>query len=195
MNGFELRRMTAADAPLTVDWRVAQYGFDRAEVEQWVATLAFDWPLSVKAVGADGRVAGLLNMSSYRIEDEAEQMPVREPELLARLNALRYTAVFSFIVRADLRGTRLNHDMLTSIMPELRRRFDFVFVPVLHRLATHRYWRRWGALEFHRDAECVYYALPLGESQRLAISEIISNFAPALRNATEPQPQSKQATE
>lgn len=152
--------MTPADAPLTVDWLVRQYGFQRQEVEWWVANLHFNWPLSVKAV-ADGRVVGLLNMSDYRIEEETAQIVADEPELLRRLNAQRYTAVFSFIVAPEYRGTRLNYDMLMSIMPEMRERYDFVFIPVLHHLKTHQYWQRWGAREFYRDADCVYYMLPL----------------------------------
>ena len=157
---YSLYRMTAADAPLTVDWMVRQYGFDRAEVEGWVANLHFNWPLSVKAVES-GKVVGLLNMSDYRIEEETPLIAVEKPELLKELNAQRYTAVFSFIVAPAYRGTRLNYDMLTSIMPELRANYDFVFIPVLHRLKTHQYWQRWGAREFYRDADCVYYNLDL----------------------------------
>ena len=158
---YVLKRMTADDAPLTVDWMVHQYGFDRHEVETWVRDLHFNWPLSVKAVDTDGKVVGLLNMSDYRIEEESSQIATEAPDLLARLNARRYTAVFSFIVAEPYRGTRLNYDMLNSIMPELRSRYDFVFIPVLHRLKTHQYWQRWGATEFYRDAECVYYKLEL----------------------------------
>lgn len=158
---YTLHRMTAEDAPLTVDWMVRQYGFDRREVEGWVRELHFNWPLSVKAVDGQGGVIGLLNMSDYRIEEETGQIAIEKPNLLAALNAQRYTAVFSFIVAPEYRGTRLNYDMLTSIMPELKANYDFVFVPVLHRLKTHRYWQRWGAVEFYRDADCVYYRLPL----------------------------------
>lgn len=153
--------MTAADAPLTVDWLTRQYGFDRREVEGWVRNLHFDWPLSVKALDGQGRVVGLLNMSSYRIEEETPLIAIEKPDLLASLNAQRYTAVFSFIVAPEYRGTRLNYDMLMSIMPELKANYDFVFIPVLHRLKTHRYWQRWGATEFYRDADSVYYRLPL----------------------------------
>ena len=152
--------MTPADAPLTVDWLVRQYGFLRQEVEWWVRDLHFNWPLSVKAM-ADGRVVGLLNMSDYRIEEETEQIVREQPDLLRQLNAQRYTAVFSFIVAPEYRGTRLNYDMLMSIMPELKERYDFVFIPVMHRLKTHQYWQRWGAREFYRDTDCVYYMLPL----------------------------------
>lgn len=158
---YVLQRMTADDAPLTVDWMVHQYGFDRHEVETWVCDLHFNWPLSVKAVDTDGKVVGLLNMSDYRIEEESSQIATEAPDLLASLNARRYTAVFSFIVAEPYRGTHLNYDMLNSIMPELRSRYDFVFIPVLHRLKTHQYWQRWGATEFYRDAECVYYKLEL----------------------------------
>ena len=153
--------MTAADAPLTVDWMVRQYGFDRQEVEDWVQHLHFNWPLSVKALDGQGRVVGLLNMSDYRIEEETPLIAEEKPDLLASLNALRYTAVFSFIVAPECRGSRLNYDMLMSVLPELRSRYDFVFIPVMHRLSTHRYWQRWGAVEFYRDADCVYYRLPL----------------------------------
>ena len=153
--------MSPADAPLTVEWMSRQYGFDHTEVEGWVRDLHFNWPLSVKALDPDGEVIGLLNMSDYRIDEETEQIRHDAPGLLARLNALRYTAVFSFIVREDWRGTRLNYDMLASILPELRAGYDFVFIPVLHRLRTHRYWQRWGAREFYRDTDCVYYLLPL----------------------------------
>ena len=155
--------MTAADAPLTVDWMVRQYGFDRDEVEAWVRDLHFNWPLSVKATDDDGKVVGLLNMSDYRIEEETRQILVDAPDVLADLNARRYTAVFSFIVAEPYRSTRLNYDMLMSIMPELKARYDFVFIPVLHRLKTHQYWQRWGATEFYRDAECVYYKLELSK--------------------------------
>jgi hypothetical protein len=156
---YTLHRMTPADAPLTVEWMVRQYGFDRAEVETWVRDLHFNWPLSVKAVDENGKVIGLLNMSNYRIEEETEQILKDAPELLASLNAQRYTAVFSFIVAPDYRGTRLNYDMLMSIMPELKANYDFIFIPVMHRLKTHTYWQRWGATEFYRDAESVYYKL------------------------------------
>ena len=158
---YILQRMTADDAPLTVDWMVRQYGFDRTEVEGWVRELHFNWPLSVKAVDGQGAVIGLLNMSDYRIEEETAHIAVEKPDLLASLNSQRYTAVFSFIVAPEYRGTSLNYDMLMSIMPELKSKYDFVFVPVLHRLKTHRYWQRWGAVEFYRDADCVYYRLPV----------------------------------
>lgn len=156
---YILRRMTEADAPLTIDWMVRQYGFDRREVEEWVRTLKFNWPLSVKAIDENGDVIGLLNMSDYRIEEETVQIKKDNPELLSRLNSLRYTAVFSFIVRDDYRGTLLNYEMLTEIMPELKSDYDFIFIPVLHRLKTHEYWKRWGAKEFYRDSDCVYYQL------------------------------------
>ena len=156
---YTLHRMTPADAPLTVEWMVQEYGFDRAEVETWVHDLHFNWPLSVKAVDVDGNVIGLLNMSDYRIEEETPQILTDAPELLATLNTRRYTAVFSFIVARDYRGTRLNYDMLMSIMPELKAHYDSIFIPVMHRLKTHTYWQRWGATEFYRDSDCVYYIL------------------------------------
>lgn len=164
---YTLHRMSSADAPLTVDWMVRQYGFDRDEVEWWVSNLHFNWAMSVKAVlseegdeQADNQtVVGLLNMSDYRIEEETPQIKTDAPELLAQLDARRYLAVFSFIVAEEYRGTRLNYDMLMSIMPELKANYDFVFIPVLHRLKTHQYWQRWGATEFYRDSECVYYKL------------------------------------
>ena len=158
---YTLHRMTADDAPLTIDWMVRQYGFERAEVEAWVRDLHFNWPLSVKAVEAAGRVVGLLNISDYRIEEETPQILTDAPRLLASLNARRYTAVFSFIVAETYRGSRLNYDMLMSIMPELKAHYDFLFIPVMHRLKTHQYWQRWGATEFYRDTECVYYKLDL----------------------------------
>ena len=154
-----IERMTEADASITTDWMVRQYGFDCAEVEDWVRNLHFNWPLSVKALDENGNVIGLLNMSDYRIEEETPQILKDEPELLKSLNAQRYIAVFSFIVAEKYRGTSLNYDMLMSIMPELRSNYNFVFIPVLHRLKTHKYWQRWGAKEFYRDADCVYYIL------------------------------------
>ena len=153
--------MTEDDASLTVDWMVRQYGFDHAEVESWVQNLHFNWPLSVKALDENGNVMGLLNMSDYRIEEETPQILKDKPELIKSLNAQRYIAVFSFIVAEKYRGTRLNYDMLMSIMPELKTHYDFIFIPVLHRLKTHRYWQRWGATEFYRDADCVCYKLDL----------------------------------
>lgn len=161
---YTLVRMTPDDAALTIDWMVRQYGFDPAEVEAWVRDLRFNWPLSVKAMDAEGNVIGLLNMSDYRIEEETPQILVDAPDLLADLNSLRYSAVFSFIVAEPYRGTRLNYDMLMSIMPELMARYDFIFIPVLHRLKTHQYWKRWGATEFYRDPECVYYKLLLSNN-------------------------------
>ncbi len=156
---YTLQRMTSADAPLTIEWMVREYGFDRAKVETWVRDLHFNWPLSIKAVDDNGNVIGLLNMSDYRIEEETPQILADAPKLLASLNARRYTAVFSFIVAPEYRGTRLNYDMLMSIMPELKARYDFIFIPVMHRLKTHAYWQRWGATEFYRDSESIYYKL------------------------------------
>ena len=83
------------------------------------------------------------------------------PDLLTTLNARRYTAVFSFIVAEQYRGSRLNYNMLMSVLPELKARYDFLFIPVLHCLKTHQYWQRWDATEFYRDAECVCYKLEL----------------------------------
>ena len=160
---YTLYRMTPADVPITVEWITRQYGFDRDEVEGWVRDLHFNWPLSVKAVDDKGDVIGLLNMSDYRIEEETAQIQKDNPDLLARLNSQHYTAVFSFIVREDYRGTRLNHDMLMEIMPELKANYDFIFIPVLHYLETHGYWQRWGAREFYRDTDCVYYLLPISQ--------------------------------
>ena len=156
-----LLRMTERDVPLTVDWMVRQYGFDRTEVESWVQDLHFNWPLSVKALDENGHVVGLLNMSDYRIEEETPQILIDNPELIKSLNAQRYIAVFSFIVAEKYRGTRLNYDMLMSIMPELKANYDFIFIPVLHRLKTHQYWQRWGAREFYHDEDCVCYKLDI----------------------------------
>lgn len=164
---YTLHRMSPADALLTVEWITRQYGFDRAEAEEWVRDLHFNWPLSVKALDEKGEVIGLLNMSDYRIEEETDQICRDAPDLLTRLNAMRYTAVFSFIVREDWRGTRLNYDMLTSILPELKADYDFVFIPVLHRLKTHQYWQRWGAREFYSDSDSVYYMLSLSQAAAL----------------------------
>jgi len=158
---YVLQRMTERDAPLTARWMVRQYGFDHAEVESWVQELRFNWPLSVKALDGDGQVIGLLNMSDYRIEEETPQILTDQPELIKNLNAQRYIAVFSFIVAEKYRGTRLNYDMLMSIMPELKANYDFIFVPVLHRLKTHQYWQRWGAKEFYHDEDCVCYKLDI----------------------------------
>ena len=163
---YTLQRMTPADASLTVDWMVREYGFDRVEVETWVHDLHFNWPLSVKAVDEAGRVIGLLNMSDYRIEEETERILTDAPELLASLNSQRYTAVFSFIVAEEYRGTRLNYDMLMSVMPQLKAGFDFIFIPVMHRLKTHAYWQRWGATEFYRDSDCIYYKLDISKSRQ-----------------------------
>ena len=156
-----IERMTPDDAPLTVDWMVRQYGFDRAEVESWVQDLHFNWPLSVKALDENGDIVGLLNMSDYRIEEETPQILKDQQELIKSLNAQRYIAVFSFIVAEKYRGTRLNYDMLMSIMPELKANYDFIFIPVLYRLKTHQYWQRWGAKEFYRDEDCVCYKLDI----------------------------------
>ena len=158
---YILQRMTEDDASLTVDWMVRQYGFDRAEVESWVQDLHFNWALSVKALDENGHVIGLLNMSDYRIEEETPQILKDKPELIKSLNAQRYIAVFSFIVAEKYRGTRLNYDMLMSIMPKLKTKFDFIFIPVLHRLKTHQYWQRWGAKEFYHDEDCVCYKLDI----------------------------------
>ena len=145
----------------TVDWMVRQYGFDRAEVEAWVQDLHFNWLLSVKALDENSHVIGLLNMSDYRIEEETPQILEDKPELIKSLNAKHYIAVFSFIVAEEYRGTRLNYDMLMSIMSELKTNYDFIFIPVLRRLKTHQYWQRWGAKEFYRDEHCVDYKLDI----------------------------------
>ena len=158
---YILQRMTEDDAPLTARWMVRQYGFDREEVESWLQDLHLNWALSVKALDENGHVIGLLNMSDYRIEEETPQILTDKPELIKDLNAQRYIAVFSFIVAEEYRGTRLNYDMLMSIMPELKANYDFIFIPVLHRLKTHQYWQRWGAKDFYRDEDCVDYKLDI----------------------------------
>ena len=160
---YTLQRMAATDATETVEWMTRQYGFDAAEVRDWVAHLHFNWPMSVKAVDETGATVGLLNMSDYRIEEETTVMMRENPGLLARLNALHYIAVFSFIVAEPFRGTRLNYDMVMSLWDDLQA-YDFVFIPVMHHLKTHSYWKRWGAVEFFRDEMSVYYMLPLSQA-------------------------------
>ena len=96
---YRLQRMTAADAAETVRWMVEEYGFAPTEVEEWVEHLHFNWPMSVKAVDAQGETIGLLNMSDYRIEEETVQMADEKPQLLHRLNAMRYTAVSRLLWR------------------------------------------------------------------------------------------------
>ena len=160
---YTLQRMAATDATETVEWMTRQYGFDAAEVRDWVAHLHFNWPMSVKAVDETGATVGLLNMSDYRIEEETAVMTRENPGLLAQLNALHYIAVFSFIVAEPFRGTRLNYDMVMSLWDDLQA-YDFVFIPVMHHLKTHSYWKRWGAVEFFRDEMSVYYMLPLSQA-------------------------------
>lgn len=162
---YTLQRMSPDDAQLTVAWMTRQYGFDPKEVEEWVKHLHFNWAKSVKAMDVEGEVIGLLNMSDYHVEEETDAIRSEQPELLARLNTLRYIAVFSFIVAEPYRGTRLNYDMMMSLWPDLQE-YDFVFIPVMHRLKTHNYWKRWGAVEFFRDAMSVYYMLPLSPSAK-----------------------------
>lgn len=166
-----LQRMTVADAAETVGWMVRQYGFDPAEVEEWVEHLHFNWGMSVKAVNADGETIGLLNMSDYHIEEETRQMADEQPVLLARLNDMRYIAVFSFIVAEEYRGSRLNYAMIMHIWHDLQA-YDFVFIPVMHHLKTHYYWKRWGAVEFYRDAMSVYYMLPISPAAKRLVETL-----------------------
>lgn len=164
-----LCRCTEADSGETVEWMTRQYGFERGEVESWVNGLHFNWPMSVKAVDMEGRTVGLLNTSDYRVEEETEQILRDKPALVAALGRLKSIAVFSFIVAEEYRHTRLNHEMLMEIWDDLQQ-YDFIFVPVMHRLKTHHYWQRWGAQEFYRDGESVYYLIPIN---REAVEEIM----------------------
>ena len=50
--------------------------------------------------------------------------------------------------------------------------FDFVFIPVMHRLKTHLYWQRWGAREFFRDNFSIYYMLPLSPQAKDLTSQL-----------------------
>ena len=163
-----LHRSTPDDLPETLEWMVRQYGFEREEVRFWLENLHINWPLSVKAVDEDGQTIGLLTMSDYRIEEETAQMAIERPNLLKALNQYRYTAVFSFIVAPERRGTTLNFDMMMNIAPELKK-YDFIFVPVMHHLKTHEYWKRWGAQLFYEDKECKYYLLPINPKVSEAI--------------------------
>ena len=159
-----LHRMSPDDSVETIEWITRQYGFEHSEVTWWVEHLHFNWPLSVKATDETGQTVGLLNMSDYRIEEETDAIVSEAPELLAQLNAMRYTAVFSFIIAEDYRHcTPLSHQMLMEIWDELEARYDFIFVPVMHRLTTHAFWKRRGAVEFFRDSQSVYYLIPLGQ--------------------------------
>lgn len=159
--------MTLADSGETIEWITRQYGFDRNEVTWWVENLHFNWPLSVKAVDENGKTVGLLNMSDYRIDEETEAIIHEKPNLLRQLNTLKYTAVFSFIVAEPYRHTPLNHRMIMDIWDELEQHYDFVFVPVMHSLKTHQYWKRRGAVEFFRDKMSIYYLIPLRNSTLL----------------------------
>lgn len=152
------RCLESRDKEETCTWMCRQYGFEWEPTMQWLTHLHINWPLSVRARQDDNTI-GLLTMSDYHIEEETEVMQQEQPELLAALNQYRYTAVFSFIVAPDHKGTKLNYDMLMNVMPELKQ-YDFIFVPVMHQLKTHTYWKRWGALFFYQDAISKYYLIP-----------------------------------
>lgn len=162
---YRLVRCTETDAAETVEWITRTYHFDPDEVAAWVRDLHFNWPLSVKALDADGATIGLLNMSDYRIEQETPTILTAAPSLWRQLDAMRYTAVFSFIVSEPYRHTILNHAMISSIYDVLCQ-YDFLYVPVMHRLLTHRYWKRRGAVEFYRDDETVHYLIPFSDQAR-----------------------------
>ena len=164
-----LVRCSQADSGETIDWITRQYDFDRGEVASWVSTLHFNWPMSVKAVDSEGRTVGLLNMSDYRVEEETEQILKDKPELVEGLGRLKSIAVFSFIVAEEYRHTRLNYQMIMELWPDLLL-YDFIFVPVMHHLQTHRYWQRWGAREFYRDALSVYYLIPFSDKAKHLIN-------------------------
>ena len=165
-----LLRMSPTDRDVTIDWITREYHFDRNTVTSWVDHLHFNWALSVKAINEKGDIIGLLNMSDYRIEEESESIISEKPELLAKLNRMRYTAVFSFIVSEPYRHTPLNHEMMMSIEGDLQK-YDFLFVPVMHHLKTHLYWKRRGAVEFFRDKMSVYYIIPISETAKGVISD------------------------
>lgn len=162
---YSLKRMTPYDSEETIQWITNQYNFDRNQVTEWVNNLHFNWSMSVKATDINDETIGLLNMSDYRIEEEAEKISLDCPELLDKLNNLRYIAVFSFIVSEKYRHTKLNYDMIMSIWNDLQE-YDFVFIPVMHTLKTHNYWQRWGAREFYRDNISIYYMLPLSNEAK-----------------------------
>lgn len=169
---YKLQRMTPADTSETISWISHQYKFDFAEVEDWVTHLHFNWSMSVKALNANDKTVGLLNMSNYRIEEETLAIATEKPQLLARLNELSYIAVFSFIVAEEYRGTQLNYNMIMSLWSDLQA-YDFVFIPVMHHLKTHNYWKRWGAVEFFRDTVSVYYMLPISTAaKQLALESL-----------------------
>ncbi len=155
---YHLERCTEVQRGETCEWMCRQYGFEKSTVTSWLHELHINWPLSVRAV-CQGETIGYLTMSDYRIEEETEAILRDRPTLLADLNRYRYTAVFSFIVVPDRKGSRLNYDMLMNIMPELQR-YDFIFVPVMHHLRTHQYWQRWGARLFYEDTISKYYLIP-----------------------------------
>ncbi len=168
---YHLERCTEADdKEPTCRWMCRQYGFEWNLTMEWLTKLHINWSLSVRAI-SQGSTIGYLTMSDYRIEDESEDIAVKQPALLAALSKYRYTAVFSFIVKEEYHGTKLNYDMLMDVMDELKN-YDFVFIPVMHHLKTHAYWRRWGALYFYEDAVSKYYLLPFTP----AVSESLKEF-------------------
>lgn len=168
---YHMERCTETDdKEETCRWMCRQYGFEWESTMEWLTKLHINWPLSVRAVSKDKPV-GYLTMSDYKIEEESEDIAIKQPLLLGALNQYRYTAVFSFIVDEEYRGTKLNYDMLMNIMDELKS-YDFIFIPVMHHLKTHTYWRRWGALYFYEDAISKYYLLPFNP----AVVETLHEF-------------------
>lgn len=159
---YSLQRMTEADASETIEWITRQYDFNHDEVQDWVRNLHFNWGMSVKAIDEENNTIALLNMSDYRIEEETPLILEEKPQLIQGLNKLRYISVFSFIVSEQYRHSRLNYEMMMAIWKDLQK-YDFVFIPVMHRLKTHSYWKRWGAYEFYRDSMSIYYILPISE--------------------------------
>lgn len=168
---YHLERCSeAGDKEDTCLWMCRQYGFEWDTTMGWLTNLHINWPLSVRAVCED-KTVGYLTMSNYRIEEESEDIAARQPQLLEALNQYRYVSVFSFIVNEEYRGTKLNYDMINNIMDELKS-YDFLFIPVMHHLKTHTYWRRWGALFFYQDAVSKYYLLPFNP----AVADTLRRF-------------------
>ena len=148
----------ARDKDEMCQWISTEFHFPYDEVMGYLNELSINWGLSVKAIDEAGQTIGYLTMSDYRIEDETEQIKKDKPELLEYLNSQRYVSIFSFIVAPAYRGTKLNYDMIMSIAEELDE-YDFIFVPVMHKLKTHDYWKRWGAVMFYEDHESKFYSI------------------------------------
>lgn len=124
-----------------------------------------------------GDVVGACVVTKETIEEACEEpsetLIKKMPGFYGVISNMRYLCISVLAVDREYRGGQLNYELVGRCVDKLRSiGCEWVYVQVMHKLKTHDYWKRWGAVEFFENEESKHYALPITSKAKIIINNL-----------------------